>query len=311
MSYRSSYDSYGGGIGGAATPWVKRLLMTITAVFLAIFVVSLFPGTGGVRGLLPWVAFAPRDFFVKPWTLLTYAFVHVDPWHLLGNALSLFFFGPPLEARWGSRGFLKFVAVSAAGGAILSALLYFIQPATFIIGASAAAFGILLAFAMYWPDMEILVFGVFPLKAKWLVGIMVALNIIMLAPSYGGDVAVLAHLGGVLSAFLYLKSPWAPPSWGDLPSLAKRKKKSGLAVVRWGGKKEDQAQQQRTAETGRARRGVPVSVAGGGAGSSRAERDLLDDVDRILDKISAQGLSSLTDEERRRLDEVSRRYRTN
>lgn len=297
MAYR---DSYGGGFGGSSmTPWVKRLLIANTAVFLAVFVLENIARVP----VMQYLAFRPRDFLTTPWTLLTYSFVHAGIWHLLGNLLVLFFFGAPLENRWGSRDFIKFYLVGVAGGALFSVLFFVLQPALAIVGASAGTFALMVAFAMIWPDMEIHVWGIFPIKAKYFVGILGAINVLMLwSPNNG--VAVLAHLGGAVAAIAYLKSPWAPSGWGDLPSTPRKKQqRRGMALVPWSGKKP-----VATASTSA---GTATQTRPAPARSAKAERELLDDVDRILDKISANGLSSLTEEERKRLDEVSRRYRSN
>lgn len=298
MAYR---DTYGGFGGFSMTPWVKRLLIANAAVFLVAFTMV---QVLGYTWFLDLVAFGPTRFLTRPWTLLTYAFVHVGIGHILGNLLVLFFFGPPLEDRWGGRGFVRFYLVSAAGAALFSALFYFWDPANWIVGASGATFGMMLAFAMIWPEMPIHFMGIFPIKAKWLVGIMGFVQFLLAASGSGGGVAVLAHLGGMLTAYLYLKSPWAPHAWGEVPRRARRpqQRRSGVALVPWSGKKQKAAAAQAATAT-------QTRPAAARKGSS--ERELLDDVDRILDKISAQGLGSLTDEERRRLDEVSRRYRTN
>ncbi|MBW3572524.1 MAG: rhomboid family intramembrane serine protease [Gemmatimonadetes bacterium] len=298
MAYR---DTYGGFGGFSVTPWVKRLLIANTAVFLVSFVmVAVLRHTW----YLDLVAFGPTRFVTRPWTLLTYAFVHVGIGHILGNLLVLFFFGPPLEGRWGSRGFIRFYLVSAAGAALFSALFYFWDPANWIIGASGATFGLMMAFAMIWPEMPVHVWGIFPIKAKWLVGIMGFVQLLIASSGSSGGVAVLAHLGGMATAYLYLKSPWAPHAWGDVPRSPRRspQKRGGTALVPWSGKKQA-ATASHAATVTRAR---PAAARTG-----KAERELLDDVDRILDKISANGLGSLTEEERKRLDEVSRRYRTN
>jgi membrane associated rhomboid family serine protease len=296
MAYR---DSYGGGFGGSSmTPWVKRLLIANTAVFLAVFVMERIAGVSVIE---QWLAFRPRSFLTTPWTILTYSFVHAGIWHLLGNLLVLYFFGAPLENRWGSRDFIKFYLVGVAGGALFTVLFFFMQPTLAIVGASAGTFALMAAFAMIWPDMEIHVWGIFPIKAKYFVGILAGINVLMLWTPNNGT-AVLAHLGGLVAAVAYLKSPWAPSGWGDVPSTPrKRQQKRGMALVPWSGKKPVV-----TASAGTATQTRPAP-----ARSASAERELLDDVDRILDKISANGLSSLTDEERKRLDEVSRRYRTN
>jgi len=296
MAYR---DSYGGFGGASMTPWVKRLLIANTAAFLVVFVVERIIGVPVVQ---QWLAFRPLSFLSTPWTLLTYSFVHAGIWHLLGNLLVLYFFGAPLENRWGSRDFIRFYLVSVAGGALFTVVFFFMQPTLGIVGASAGTFGLMAAFAMIWPDMEIPVWGIFPIKAKYFVAILAAINVLMLWTPNNGT-AVLAHLGGLVTAVALLRSPWAPTGWGDLPSSSRRRQqKRPATLVSWGGKKPAVT----ASAAGTATQARPTQ-----ARSAKAERELLDDVDRILDKISAQGLGSLSDEERKRLDEVSRRYRTN
>jgi membrane associated rhomboid family serine protease len=298
MAYR---DSYGGGFGGTSmTPWVKRLLIANTAVFLAVFVLENIARIP----VMQYLAFRPRDFLTTPWTILTYSFVHAGIWHLLGNLLVLYFFGAPLENRWGSRDFIRFYLVAVAGGALFSVLFFFMQPSLAIVGASAGTFGLMAAFAMIWPDMEIQVWGIFPIKAKYFVGILAAINVMMLWTPNNG-IAVLAHLGGLVAAIAWLKSPWAPSGWGDVPSSprGRTQQKRAAALVPWTAKKPT--------ITASSSAGTATQTRPAPARSAKAERELLDDVDRILDKISANGLASLTDEERKRLDEVSRRYRTN
>jgi hypothetical protein len=165
-----------------------------------------------------------------------------------------------------------------------------------LMGFTGVIYGLLLALALFWPDMEINIFGLLPVKAKWLALVSAAIGFIISVQSGGFG---LAHLGAFGSAFLFLRSPWAPREWGDIPAPRKAPKRQPKAVVQWAGKKDAPVAPA-----------APRAVAGPPR-SARAERELLDDVDRILDKISAEGLASLSEDERKRLDEVSRRYRTN
>ncbi|HVH13993.1 MAG TPA: rhomboid family intramembrane serine protease, partial [Longimicrobium sp.] len=237
MAYRDSYGGgFGGGFGGyALTPWVNRLLIANTALYVAVLLSRFFvPG----NLLRDWFAFQPADFLTRPWTLVTYAFFHAGVMHLLWNMLTLFFFGPPLEERWGSRGFIRFYLVGAAGGALFSLLFAFLDPGAWIVGASGATLGLMMAFAMIWPDMEVHILGIFPVKMKWLVAALIFINLAMSLDGTSQQTAVLAHLGGMAAAFLYLKSPWAPPAWGQLPSTPrKRQQRRGMTLVPWGGKK--------------------------------------------------------------------------
>src|SRR5688572_29169562 len=112
MRYRSSY-SFGGYM---LTPWVKRLLLANGVVFIATWI---FPW------LIAYLAFQPSAVILRPWTILTYMFAHGGFWHIFFNLLALFFFGPPLEERWGSREFIKYYLICGLGGAALSFLFAF------------------------------------------------------------------------------------------------------------------------------------------------------------------------------------------
>jgi membrane associated rhomboid family serine protease len=290
MAYRSSYDAP---LRTSITPWVARLLTANTAIFIVVLLLNQTSAGPAVRDAL---VLNPAKLLTQPWGVITYAFTHTAFLHFLFNMLGLFFLGPPLEDRWGGRAFLRFYMIAALGGAVFS--LFAPNP---VLGASAAINGLLLAWALIWPDAQIYLFGVIPVKVKWLALAAILLSLFNAAGSGAGDgVAHFAHLGGLVAAFLYLKSPWAPSEWGELPRAAGAKKKEN-PVARMLGRKPSGAAPADAATKPRPARDI----------TPRAERELLDDVDRILDKISAQGLASLTEEERRRLDEVSRRYRTN
>ncbi|HUP87773.1 MAG TPA: rhomboid family intramembrane serine protease, partial [Longimicrobiales bacterium] len=186
-------DSYGFG-GYQLTPWVKKLLIANFAVFILGLVAPL---------ITDYMGFAPDAVLWRPWTILTYAFVHGGFMHIFFNMLALFFFGPPLENRWGSREFIKYYLICALGGAALSFVFAFHST---VVGASAAVYGIMLAFAMVWPDVPIYIYGIFPIKAKWLVGALAALSFFSaFRPGVGDNTAHFAHLGGFLFGFLYIK----------------------------------------------------------------------------------------------------------
>ena len=108
------------------TPWVKRLLIANTVVFFATAVI-------GPELVFEWFAFQPGELILRPWGPVTYMFLHGDLWHLLSNMLVLFFFGPPLEGRWGGREFLRFYFVCGVGGVALSFLF---QP-DWVVGSMA------------------------------------------------------------------------------------------------------------------------------------------------------------------------------
>lgn len=279
MAYRTTMDGYGFG-GFSVTPMVKKLLIINVVVFLA--TVLLPPAVAG------WFAFRPDRLLTQPWGAFTYMFVHAGFWHLFVNMLVLFFAGTPLEAKWGSREFLFYYLICGFGGVLLS---FVFAPSVGIVGASAACMGLMLAFAMAWPDAPIYIYGIFPVQAKWLMAAYVTWTILSVFRP-GDGIAHLAHLGGIVTGFAYLKADWRPRE--KLSALTKRSERKArrLAIV----PRDEDAQ--------------PAAPVRPGPWQSIAEGELLDAVDRVLDKISAQGMSALTAEERGLLDEVSRRHRT-
>jgi membrane associated rhomboid family serine protease len=174
------------------TPWVTRLLIANVVVFLltAPYMNTVFRQFG-------WI---PALGLVRPWTIITYQFLHAGFLHLLFNMIGLFFFGPRLEDRIGSRHFLGLYLVSGIVGGLLS----FVTPFALIVGASGAVFGVLLGFARYWPEERIFIWGVLPVKARVLV-IALAVISIWAGLAGGGGVAHFAHLGGFVGGWLYLK----------------------------------------------------------------------------------------------------------
>jgi membrane associated rhomboid family serine protease len=276
-----SYQTKSLGFGGAITPMVKRLIIANAVMF----VVTLLLGRGFVYD---WFAFQPREIFFRPWGAFTYMFVHGGLMHVAMNMLMLFFFGSPLEGRWGSQEFLKYYLICGMGGVAMSLLF---MPAN-VVGASAAVYGVMLAFAFNWPEAPIYVFGIFPVKAKWLLSFFFLLSFLSAFDGSGGGVAHFAHLGGLVTGLIYPKSDWrVAKRFQDLRKTTRRRR---MAIV------------PRDLDEDRKEEGRPTP-----ARDQREDAALYDAVDEVLDKISAQGMSSLTSEERKLLDEMSRRHRSN
>lgn len=264
--------------GFSLTPWVKRLLIANGVIFL--FSVLL-----GVQFVADWFGFHPSRILTRPWGAVTYMFVHGGFWHVFINMLMLFFFGPPLESQWGGREFIKFYLICGLGGAALSFLF---MPSS-VIGASAAVYGVMAAFAMTWPESPIYVWGIFPVKAKWLVAFLFVLSFFSAVGGAGGGVAHFAHLGGLITGFVYLKADWHPSE--RLEKLKKATRVRRFAIV-----PREEAPEDEGTEAGRWK---------------SEDEELLDEVDRILDKISEEGMAALTRDELQTLDEVSRKRRSN
>jgi membrane associated rhomboid family serine protease len=174
---------------------------------------NVFPVLTDVLGLRP--AFVLR--YVWVWELATYMFLHGGIFHIAFNMLALWMFGAELERVWGTRYFLKFYFVVGIGAAALTVLVSLL-PFTFtqelqrdnIIGASGAIYGLLLAYAMYFPDRPIYMYFVFPIPARIFVAIIGAIAFFSSMSETSG-VANATHLGGLLVAYLYLKGARVHP----------------------------------------------------------------------------------------------------
>lgn len=151
------------------------------------------------------------------WQLVTYQFFHaISPFHIFFNMLMLWFFGSELERRWGSKFFTFYYLGSGAG----AALIYCVGVATYaaitgfrpvlltpVMGASGSLFGLLLAYGIIYAEREMYFMGFFPIKAKYFVMIAGAMDMASLVGTgfAGGEVAYLAHLGGIASGFIILR----------------------------------------------------------------------------------------------------------
>ncbi len=259
------------------TPWVLRLVIANAVVFLL--------QQAAPVGLEQYLALHGSGSLLRPWTFVTYMFLHGSFSHIFWNMLGLFFFGPILESRLGPKNFIRLYLISGVMGGLLW-LVFSALPMGGVgglIGASGAVFGVQLGFAYFWPRQPIHIWGIIPIEARWLVAIMTVVSLAM-GIQGGGNVAHFAHLGGFLGGFLYLR--WleahqqAPlREWHKkMRVAAPRVETPSKAVERW----------------------------------SRIKRDNLHEVnrgelDRILDKISASGVASLTTSERDFLERFSAR----
>jgi membrane associated rhomboid family serine protease len=266
------------------SPWVWRLIVANAVVLLLL--------TALVPGLRQNLVFTPDlpDAFHRPWTFATYMFVHAGLLHLAFNMLVLYSLGTRVEERMGGRSFILFYLYCGLGGALFSLGLSSIQPYP-IAGASAAVLGVAVAFAMFWPDAELMVFPFpWPIRARTLVIALLAIDLVFALFVRGDDVAHIAHLGGAVFAFLFFRfQRLAGPTRLPRPRVAER------AVMVQSGSREAE----------RADTPVPRRRR-----SAEPERDAVAiETDRLLDKISGQGIASLTPAERKFLDEVSRKKR--
>lgn len=140
-----------------------------------------------------------------PWQLITYQFMHGSFSHILFNMFSLWMFGMEIENFWGSKKFLYFYLLCGVAAGLCH---MFISPllgvsAAPTIGASGAIYGVLAAFALLFPNRLIFLYFFIPIKAKYLITIMIVMEF-MLIDSANSGIAHLAHLGGALAGFIFI-----------------------------------------------------------------------------------------------------------
>jgi membrane associated rhomboid family serine protease len=275
------------------TVWVRRLLVANLLVFLIQKTLLIDPKYVAA------FAFDPMLAWQQPWTFLTYMFLHWNILHLLFNMLMLYVFGPSVEDRMGSRMFLLFYLLCGVGGAALSFLLMQWAPVGMIAGASGAIMGVAVAFAWYWPNYPVFVFPLpDPIPAKWLITFLLGLDLALAwigalaRAGLGGGVAHLAHLGGVGAALVYLKA---------LDWQATHRERRGGPMAE---------SSVLVSQPPRANRGGAVPPSAKQTKRSAPDARAAAEIDRVLDKINATGMDSLTPAERKFLTEISRRKRT-
>jgi len=188
------------------TRMVKALIVVTTAVFILTYLpLRLFDWQAPYfwLGLQPY-AVVHRLYL---WQLVTYLFLHGGFFHILFNMFALWMFGPDLEMLWGESEFLKFYFLAGIGAGLFDVVLttMFGSPYSLTIGASGAIYGLLLAFGLTFPDRPIFIWFIIPIKAKWFVVIIGVIEFYSELSGPGSGIAHLAHLGGMLVAFLYLR----------------------------------------------------------------------------------------------------------
>jgi len=246
------------------TPWVTRLIVANVAVFAL---------TLAAPDVMQPFILVPALILSRPWTMVTYMFLHGGIWHIFFNMLGLYFFGVRLEDFLGGRRFLLLYFISGISGALVSLLF---TPYSQIIGASAGVFGVFLGFAYYWPRERIFIWGVIPVEARWLVA---GMTVLALFGGFGGGsgIAHFAHLGGFLGGYIYLRSMGKGALHAPRRAIVlKQAQPSADDLQRW------------------------MSI----------RRDTLhevnrDEFDRIMLKIQTSGVASLSDQERAFLDRFS------
>lgn len=197
--------SYSFGPGGLS-PAIKILIITNVVVYLVSLVVPT---------LVLLLGLSPRAIFenLTVYQLVSYMFLHGDIGHLLVNMLGLWMFGTELERTWGTRFFTKYYFVTGIGAGLIT-LAWALSPLPYadsinysvVIGASGAIYGVLLAYALYFPHRTVYMYFVFPIPARYFVMIIGAITFLSSIGAGGSGVAHTAHLGGLVVGYVYLTS---------------------------------------------------------------------------------------------------------
>jgi len=278
-----SHQAYGGmpkqpsRLGGC--PVVKWLLISNIAVF---FLDMMIKGQLWSWGHFS-VGLGVEQF--QFWRLLTFQFLHADGNHLLANMLGLFFFGHFVERWWGSRKFLVFYLATGVAGALLYMVLFYVGwfgkdpipiggellSASYIplVGASAGIFGILVGVALLAPNLKVFLFFILPMSMRtFAIGALVFSTFMILSNgnNAGGEAG---HLGGAILGFILMKKPRLLSFIKDGPSHGQKRTTVDAKIV----------------HEKKIRPRIDINMADS-------------EVDRILDKVSSEGLQSLTEAEK-------------
>jgi len=275
--------------GGPITPMVKKLMIINGAVFIFQQFVGLVSPQfmESIFGL----TYQCLVNEIKIWQIFTNMFLHGGWLHIIFNLIALWMFAGELEQIWGGPFFLKYYLYTGTGAGIFIALMnfyihskYAISPVT--IGASGAVYAILLAYGMTWPDRKVLVYFLIPVKIKYLViafGLIEFFGTLSSATGAGTNISHIGHLGGLLSGLIYL--------------MVKVKKSGGRGFSRSAPDHENIISETiRKAKLNKKKKEI----------DSRIEAKRI--IDELLEKIARNGMSSLTADEKKKLEWARNHY---
>ncbi len=214
---------------------------------------------------------SPSTVWPLIWQPITYMFIHGSFFHILINMFVLWMFGSEMETIWGRQAFLKYYFITGVGSGLVWLVFNLGNPYTVLIGASGAIYGILLAYGLMFPNREILLYFLFPIKVKYFVILLGALAFFSSMNTVGSNISHLTHLSGMVIGYLYLKYPW---KWKHLKIWFLNRQADLLQ------RREVKKQQQKST--------------------------LQQEVDRLLDKINDVGYDGLTEAEKRTLYQASK-----
>lgn len=290
--YNRDYMREGGGSQKLGQPTSWNMVSWLLAINAVVFVANLI-SVRRLEAVLGLSFESLANFFV--WTPVTYQFTHGGVLHFIGNMIGLFFLGRLLMQLIGPRKLLRvYLLGGLAGGFLQVAYNFLVGPDALVVGASGAVMAILIATAAIVPhqSFQLLLFFVLPIRMTLrtlalIVIAMDAITLIVVLTGQGSNIAVFAHIGGMLFGWLYVRSGAATAT--ARPRRKRRRKKPSPKPGRFG-----------------------IRILRDGEGSpptDSTERKpfVTNDVDAILDKINEQGFQSLTEDERKILEKSSSR----
>jgi len=265
------------------TPGIRVLIISNVAIYLLGWLLPELNRYLVVYGGLVPELFT-KNFFL--WQPVSYMFLHGGFMHLFFNMFALWMFGTELEQQWGTKFFLQYYFISGVGAGILSAI---VQPASQIpiIGASGAIYGLLLAFALMYPNRIVYLNFLFPIKVKYFVMIFAAIELFasMGGRSLESGVAHFTHLSGMIFGYLYLL--WRQQRYKRKRGQSGKPRKN--VTFHWGNKTKDYSKK------------TPRSD-----GHLTEEQEL----EKLLNKVRLNGYATLKEDEKDRLLELSEKFKS-
>ncbi len=269
-------------IGGPLTPGVKKLMIINGAIFLFQQIAGVIsPGTLEEVFGLSHIGFFDQ---FKIWQVFTYMFLHGGWMHILFNLLGLWMFAGELEQHWGTRSFIKYYLYCGTGAGFFIMLMNFfvfskynVSPVT--LGASGAIYAVLFAYGITWPNREVLLYFIIPIKIKYLVlgfGLIEFFGTLSSATGTGSNISHIGHLGGIISGLIYIF--YTRKSAGSV-------KKGGFM-----------GQALKSARLKKKKQEIETRI--------KAKKI----IDELLAKIAKNGMSSLSDEEKKKLEWARKNY---
>jgi len=274
--------------GGPMTSGLKWLMIVNGSVFLIQQMAAIIIPDGNlIEGLF---GLSHNGFIVHHmiWQPFTYMFLHGGWMHIFFNLLGLWMFAGELEMVWGRTEFIRYYILSGIGAGLFIALMNYITSVKFgesaalvtTIGASGALYAVLLAYAMLWPDREVLLYFLLPIKIKYLViafGLMEFFGTLSSTTGAGGNISHIGHLGGLISGYVLIR----------FIRRSKSSVKSRISFIDKLKKKRRLDEKKKVIDT----RIVAKKI-----------------IDDLLGKIAKSGMNSLTQEEKKKLEWARKHY---